>query len=82
MPQVLTHLGWTGGAVQADDFNPEGLKRRERGTDLGPQQHGAIRFDSDLNPHGNISSRIHDGSTCTDDCGLGLQKILSRLNEY
>ena len=49
--QVLAHLGGTGGAVQADHLNAQGLEGCQRRADLRSQKHRAGGLDRDLSQH-------------------------------
>src|SRR3972149_3663162 len=41
----LPHLRGAGGAVEADDVHREPLQRRQRGGDVGAEEHGPVRVD-------------------------------------
>ncbi|MFN8146942.1 MAG: PAC2 family protein [Candidatus Nanopelagicales bacterium] len=78
---MLAHLGRTGGAVQADHVDAERLERRERGADLGPDQHRARRLDGDLDDDGYVDAGRRDRAPGADRGRLGLQQVLGRLDE-
>ena len=77
----LVHLLRAGRAVQTDDVDVVRLKRRQRRTDFGSEQHGSGFLQRDLDLHrealSRFAHRLEHG-----DCGdLRLQEILASLNE-
>ena len=79
--QVLAHLGGAGRAVQADHVDAERLQRRQRGADLGAEQHGAGRLDRHRDDQGDVGAgRLHRAAGA-DDGGLRLQQVLGGLHE-
>ena len=81
VPQVLTHLGRAGGAVQADEVGVQRGQRGQRRADLGAEQHGAGGLHGDVHDHRNGDAAGGHGAAGTDDRGLGLQQVLAGLHD-
>lgn len=79
--QVLAHLGGAGGAVQADHVDAQRLQRRQRGTDLRPQQHGAGRLHGHRTDHRQVGAGRLERPAGTENGGLGLQEVLGGLHQ-
>ena len=80
--KVLAHLGRAGGAVQPDHVDAQRLEGGQGRADLGAEQHGAGGLDRHLGDQGDV--RPPGGGhrpAGTDERGLGLQEVLSRLDQ-
>ena len=79
--QVLAHLGRAGGAVQADQVDPERLDRGQRRADLAAQQHGAGGLHGDVADDRHRLARLGHRPLRPDHRRLDLEQVLAGLDD-
>ena len=79
--QVLGHLGRTRRAVQADHVGRMRLEGRERGADLGADEHAARRLDRDLDHQRDRDPGAVHRAPGRDQRSLALEQVLDGLDE-
>ena len=82
LPQVLAHLGRSGGAVEPDGVDAERLQRGQRGADLRAEQHRAGRFDGDRSEDRHLTAFGGHRPLRADDRRLGLEDVLGGLDDH
>ncbi len=78
---VLHHLLGPGGAVQSDHVQVVGVQGGQRRGDLRPQEHGPGGLHRDLHHEREPPTRRGHGVAAPDDGCLGLEKILTGLDQ-
>src|SRR3954447_7076614 len=81
MTQVLGHLGWPGGAVEAHDVGAHRIDDAESGGDLGAVQHAAGELDGDLDLQGDFAPDGRHRPAGPDHTGLEAEEVELRLDE-
>ena len=76
LPQVLTHLGRAGCAVEPDCIDAQRFERRECGRNFAAHQHGAGQLDGDFDKQRQTDAQLHARSLAPVDRGFGLQQVL------
>ncbi len=79
--QVLGHLPRTRGAVEPDDVGSQRGERRERGADLGADQHAARGLHRHLDHERDLAALAGHGPAGADERRLGLQQVVDGLDE-
>ncbi len=78
---MLGHLGRSGGAVQPEDVDPQGIDGGEGGADLSPGQHPSGRLDRDLRLYRDLATRLLHGPPGSVDGRFQPQKIELGLDD-
>ena len=76
LPQVLTHLGRAGCAVEPNRIDSQRLERRKCGRNLAAHQHGAGQLDRDFDKQWQTDTQLHARGLAPVDCGFRLKQIL------
>ena len=69
------------GAVETDDVNAHAFENRERGVDVGAEQHASRRVERDLRLNGQINLRLFKGLMQTRDRGFDFEDVLRCFDE-
>ena len=81
VPQVLAHLGRSGGAVQADQVDPERLERGQRRADLRAEQHRAGGLHRDVGDDRQVAAGRGQRPLGAQGGRPGLQQVLGGLDQ-
>ncbi|MPM70817.1 hypothetical protein SDC9_117778 [bioreactor metagenome] len=79
--QMLTHLGWTGRAVESQNVDAQRREGCQRGADLAAQQHRPGGLDRDRHEDRQVvGTGCRAGPLGADHRGLGLLQVLAGLD--